>query len=207
MAVLVVTYALSGMTPALAQEEPDDEVEIIDVRALALIAPPAPEQTELSPPSDLADAPAAGTEAAQLELGNIPFAAATAPGAEQASVWERIRASYGMQELDSPHVQEWESWYASRPDYVARMVARAERYLYYIVEEVEKRGMPSEIALLPMIESAYNPNAYSTSHASGIWQFIPSTGKLYGLKQNWWQDERRVVLAASRAALDYLVKI
>jgi membrane-bound lytic murein transglycosylase D len=87
------------------------------------------------------------------------------------------------------------------------MVARAERYLYYIVEEVEKRGMPSEIALLPMIESAYNPNAYSTSHASGIWQFIPSTGKTYGLKQTWWQDERRDVLAATRAALDYLEKL
>jgi membrane-bound lytic murein transglycosylase D len=87
------------------------------------------------------------------------------------------------------------------------MVARAERYLFYIVEEVQKRGMPSEIALLPMIESAYNPIAYSTAHASGIWQFIPSTGKNYGLKQNWWQDERRDVLAATGAALDYLEKL
>jgi len=87
------------------------------------------------------------------------------------------------------------------------MVARAERYLFHIVEEVEKRRMPAEIALLPMIESAYNPTAYSRAHASGIWQFIPSTGKTYGLRQNWWQDERRDVLAATRAALDYLEKL
>jgi membrane-bound lytic murein transglycosylase D len=87
------------------------------------------------------------------------------------------------------------------------MIARGERYLFHIVEEVEKRRMPSEIALLPMIESAYNPTAYSRAHASGIWQFIPSTGKTYGLRQNWWQDERRDVLAATRAALDYLEKL
>ncbi|HXF66944.1 MAG TPA: transglycosylase SLT domain-containing protein, partial [Burkholderiales bacterium] len=106
-----------------------------------------------------------------------------------------------------PLVQEWEQWYASRPDYVARMVERASRFLYHVVEEVERRGMPAEIALLPMIESAYNPRAYSRSHASGIWQFIPSTGKLYGLRQNFWYDGRRDVLAATGAALDYLQKL
>jgi len=135
--------------------------------------------------------------------GDLPANAARNAG----SLWERIRAGFTLDELASPLVRDWENWYSSRPDYVARMIARAERYLFYIVEEVEKRRMPSEIALLPMIESAYNPTAYSRAHASGIWQFIPSTGKTYGLRQNWWQDERRDVLAATRAALDYLEKL
>jgi membrane-bound lytic murein transglycosylase D len=87
------------------------------------------------------------------------------------------------------------------------MVERSQKYLFHIVEEVEKRGMPTEIALLPMIESAYNPNAYSRSSASGIWQFIPSTGKNFGLKQNWWVDNRRNVTAATDAALTYLQKL
>ena len=87
------------------------------------------------------------------------------------------------------------------------MVERSRRYLYYIVVEVEKRNMPMEIALLPMIESAYNPMAYSRSRASGIWQFIPSTGKLYGMQQNWWLDDRRNVVTATEGALDYLQKL
>ncbi|RPI42213.1 MAG: LysM peptidoglycan-binding domain-containing protein [Betaproteobacteria bacterium] len=144
---------------------------------------------------------------AHLFLNDIPFNAARSDAASAANLWERIRLSFAMQELPSPLVKEWENWYASRPDYLARMLARGERYLFYVVEEVERRGMPSEIALLPMIESAYNPKAYSSAHASGMWQFIPSTGKTYGLRQNWWQDERRDVLAATRAALDYLEKL
>jgi membrane-bound lytic murein transglycosylase D len=84
------------------------------------------------------------------------------------------------------------------------MVERSRLYLYYVVEELEKRGMPTEIALLPMIESAYNPQAYSRMRAAGMWQFIPSTGRKYGLQQNFWYDGRRDVLAATRAALDYL---
>ncbi len=87
------------------------------------------------------------------------------------------------------------------------MVERSRRYLYFIVVEIEKRNMPMEIALLPMIESAYNPMAYSRSRASGIWQFIPSTGKLYGMQQNWWLDERRNVVTATEGALDYLQKL
>ena len=78
---------------------------------------------------------------------------------------------------------------------------------FYIVEELEKRGMPMELALLPMVESAYNPMAYSRAKASGLWQFIPSTGKRYKLDQNWWKDERRDILASTTAALDYLQSI
>lgn len=122
-------------------------------------------------------------------------------------LWPRIRSGFAMRDLDSKLVARHEKWYASRPDYVARMTDRARRYLYYITEEVERRGMPSEIALLPMIESAFNPGAYSTSRASGIWQFIPSTGKIFGMQQNWWYDGRRDVISATNGALDYLQKL
>ena len=126
---------------------------------------------------------------------------------EPVDLWDRIRNGFALEELDSPLVQKHVDWYADRPEYVQRMVARSQLYLYHIVEEVEKRGMPTEVALLPMIESAFNPKAYSTSHASGIWQFIPSTGKHFGLEQSWWYDGRRDVTAATDAALDYLQKL
>jgi membrane-bound lytic murein transglycosylase D len=126
---------------------------------------------------------------------------------EYGDLWERIRSGFILADLDTPEVKQAEEWYASRPDYMARMIERSRRYLYYIVTEVEKRGMPLEAALLPMIESAYNPMAYSSGRASGIWQFIPSTGKSYGMKQNWWMDERRDVVAATGGALDYLQKL
>ena len=119
-------------------------------------------------------------------------------------MWARIRAGFAMRDIDSPLVQRHEAWYLNRPEYVQRMIDRSRRYLFHIVEEVEKRGMPMEIALLPMIESAYNPAAYSRMRAAGMWQFIPSTGRKYGLQQTWWYDGRRDVLAATRAALDYL---
>lgn len=122
-------------------------------------------------------------------------------------LWARIRAGFAMGELNSKLVARQEKWYADHPDYVARMTERARLYLYYITEEVERRGMPSEIALLPMIESAFNPSAYSHSRASGIWQFMPSTGKKFGMQQNWWYDGRRDVISATNGALDYLQKL
>jgi peptidoglycan lytic transglycosylase D len=126
---------------------------------------------------------------------------------QQNDLWQRIRSGFAMPDMDNRMVRHYERWYADRPDYVARMTERARRYLYFIEGEVEKRGMPSEIALLPMIESAFNPTAYSSARASGIWQFIPSTGKHFGLEQNWWHDERRDVISATNSALDYLQKL
>ena len=122
-------------------------------------------------------------------------------------LWPRIRSGFAMRELDSPLIAKHEKWYVGHPDYFARMIDRSRRYLYYITEEVERRGMPSEIALLPMIESAFNPSAYSKSRASGIWQFMPSTGKKFGMQQNWWYDGRRDVISATNGALDYLQKL
>lgn len=146
----------------------------------------------------------------ETDLSHQQFEPDTASStADDASydLWQRIKNGYAMPDSTSNLVANHEKWYSTRPDYVKRMVERSQRYLFHIVEEVEKRGMPTEIALLPMIESAYNPQAYSTSRASGIWQFIPSTGKHFGLKQNWWFDNRRNITFATDAALNYLQKL
>ena len=125
---------------------------------------------------------------------------AEAPG----DLWARVRSGFRLGESDPSLTRAHEAWFSKHPAYLQRAVERSRLYLYYIAEEVEKRGMPMEIALLPMIESAYNPMALSPMKASGIWQFIPSTGKVFGLQQNAWYDGRRDVLTATRAALDYL---
>jgi membrane-bound lytic murein transglycosylase D len=122
-------------------------------------------------------------------------------------LWHRIRVGFAMEPLESSLVHEHEAWYSSRPEYIKRFVGRGSLYLHYIVEQVEKRKMPMEIALLPVIESAFTPRAHSTAKASGLWQFIPSTGKNYGLTQDWWRDNRRDVLAATDAALNYLQRL
>lgn len=126
---------------------------------------------------------------------------------QYADLWQRLRAGYALPALDSPLIARHEQWFANNPEYMEAMVHRARMYLYYIVEEVEKRGIPMEIALLPAIESAYKPQAYSRARAAGLWQFIPSTGRIYGLRMNWWYDGRRDVLASTQAALDYLEKL
>lgn len=122
-------------------------------------------------------------------------------------LWQRIRNGFGMPDLHNPLVADRQSWYLNRPDGLRRIFARGARYLHHIVEELEKRGMPTELALLPMVESAYNPQAVSRARAMGMWQFIPSTGKNYDLAQNWWVDERRDILASTDAALRYLQNI
>ena len=122
-------------------------------------------------------------------------------------LWDRIRAGFDLPEVQSKHVAEYERWFSSRPEYVNRLVKRATPYLYHITVQVEQRNMPMEIALLPAIESAYKPHALSSAKAVGLWQFIPATGRHYGLKQNWWYDGRKDVYASTNAALNYLEKL
>ena len=124
-----------------------------------------------------------------------------------ADLWERIRRGFAMPDLQHDLVQDREQWYATRPDYIQRMTERSSKYLFHIVEELERRGMPSELALLPYIESAFNPQAVSSAKAAGMWQFMPATGNYFDLKQNAFRDDRRDVLASTRAALDYLQKL
>ena len=177
--------------------------------------PTAPTTETVTLPPAIPDAPLAiGAETEYLGT-SINDTAATEPSAEletedtgdYASLWARVRAGFALPKLESPLIARHERWFVENVQFREAMFGRAKMYLYYIVEEVEKRGMPMEIALLPAIESAYKPYAYSRARASGLWQFIPSTGKLYGLKSNWWYDGRRDVVAATRAALDYLQKL
>jgi membrane-bound lytic murein transglycosylase D len=122
-------------------------------------------------------------------------------------IWDRIRRGFAMPDLDDEFVRNREQWYATRPDYILRMTERSRPYLFHIVEELERRNMPTELALLPFIESAFNPHAVSSAKAAGMWQFMPATGKYFDLKQNLFRDERRDVLESTRAALDYLQKL
>ena len=125
-------------------------------------------------------------------------------GASRTDLWVRVRRGFAIPDLDNDLVRKWEQWYGSRPDYVQRMTERGGRYLFYVMEELDRRGMPSDLALLPFIESAFNPQAMSVAAASGMWQFMPATGRDFELKQNIFRDDRRDVLASTRAALDYL---
>ncbi|MFV9616452.1 MAG: transglycosylase SLT domain-containing protein, partial [Gammaproteobacteria bacterium] len=121
------------------------------------------------------------------------------------SIWPRIYAGFQLpSDIDHPSLQTQINWFAKHPEYIQRVMQRADPFLYYILEEAEKRNLPTELVLLPIVESAYQPFAYSHGRAAGIWQFIPSTGRLYGLKQNWWYDGRRDIYASTQAALNYL---
>ncbi|NLJ11685.1 MAG: transglycosylase SLT domain-containing protein, partial [Gammaproteobacteria bacterium] len=126
--------------------------------------------------------------------------------AQDDDIWHRIRQGYQLQSYldDNPRIDHQRLWFATRGRSIEIMSERSSPYMYYIVESLEARNMPLELALLPMIESAYNPLAYSRSHAAGLWQFIPSTGRHFKLKQTHWYDARRDVLASTQAALDYL---
>ncbi|HZX26611.1 MAG TPA: transglycosylase SLT domain-containing protein [Telluria sp.] len=126
---------------------------------------------------------------------------------KETDLWARIRSGYAIPDIDNQLVANHINWYASRPDYIARTTQRASLYLYHVVTELEKRGMPTELALLPIIESAFNPQANSSANAAGMWQFVPGTGKDFNLKQNLFRDERRGVLASTDAALNYLQKL
>ncbi|MCX7245606.1 MAG: transglycosylase SLT domain-containing protein [Burkholderiales bacterium] len=144
------------------------------------------------------------TKAARINLDDQSVSSLQAPSN---NLWIHIRNGFQMPEFDSPLVIKQTIWLSSRPDYVQRSMARSSRYLFYIVQEVNQRGMPSELALLPFVESAFNPQAKSIAKASGIWQFMPKTGKDFKLTQNVFRDERRDVLQSTDAALDYLQRL
>lgn len=145
---------------------------------------------------------------ARIEIPNEPqVSQAIDLTSDTDDLFQRIRNGFSMPDISNDLVLSHQQWYLNRPDYLRRMVERSGRYMHHIVEEIEKRGMPMELALLPMVESAYNPMALSRSKASGLWQFIPTTGKHFNLDQDWWKDERRDIVASTAAALDYLQSI
>ena len=154
--------------------------------------------------------PAATAAVSAVAVKPVPLQRAPVFKAEdykEADVWGRIRSGYAIPDINNSLVGKHINWYSTRPDYVARVSVRASRYLFHVVTELEKRHMPTELALLPIIESAFNPQAYSSADAAGMWQFVPGTGKDFKLAQNMFKDERRSVLASTDAALSYLQKL
>src|ERR1700684_3836337 len=171
--------------------------------------PPAPRERIVPPPAASEQAGTPPADAANSATGAPP--SLTMPrewqhhnGEDYDDLFDRMRAGFAFDEVQEPAIDQQLAWFQHNPDYLERVFQRAQRYLYHVVTEVEARGMPLEVALLLVVESAYEPFAYSVSRASGLWQFIPATGVRFGLKQTWWYDGRRDVVESTRAALDYL---
>ena len=221
---LVFTAALMLFTAGCATLSPQAPRPTAEASAPAADAAPlaTPDAATTEPvsraPTPVAEASTASAEAMQAAPEVIKPPELIDPiqpgvrlnpndGEAQADLWARVRRGFSMPELDTELTRDRTQWYASKPDYFQRMTERGGRYLFHIVEEVERRRMPTELALLPFIESAFNPQAMSSAKASGMWQFMPLTGKHFDLKQNVFRDDRRDVLASTRAALDYLQKL
>src|SRR5438128_1174843 len=178
-------------------------------------ASPAPVPVRLAGPAAATlppDVSAAAADAAGAASGvadEAPRApSAQVPGLAPAlygDLFDRMRAGFTLEDgAGQRAVDQQLRWYANNPEYLQRAFGRAELYLYQIVTELERRGMPRELALLPVVESAFEPYAYSRARASGLWQFVPGTASRFGLKQDWWYDGRRDIVESTRAALDYL---
>jgi membrane-bound lytic murein transglycosylase D len=191
-------------------------IQVARAAASAEVVPTMPAQATAVPPAAPALSPSA--EAAAAEDSKEAVGTVSDPLRPDAPIdlsdisansdlWTRVRSGFSLPDLDSTLVSEHERRFTSRPDYVQRMTDRASRYLFHVVDEIERRKMPSELALLPFIESAFNPQAMSSARASGIWQFMPATGRNFELTQNLFRDDRRDVLASTRAALDYLQRL
>ncbi len=194
-----VAAAVTGLLFALAAQ----------AQAPVVTLAPKPVEQTLAP----TDAAPAATDAAE---GPVPTAIDPVrpearidldDRAARTDLWQRIRDGYAIPDIDDRYVRQRERYYSSQPDYVGRMADRGSRYLFHIVEEVTRRRLPTELALLPFIESAFNPEAVSRARAAGMWQFMPATGAHFDLKQNVFRDDRRDVLASTQAALDYLTRL
>jgi membrane-bound lytic murein transglycosylase D len=183
--------------------------------AIALLLGACAHQAALPPkrePIVLPEPPAAETPITPADTGAVsPAPSITMPrewqhhnGEDYDDLFDRMRAGFAFDEVQEPAIDVQLAWFEHNPDYLERVFQRGQRYMYHIITEVEARGMPLEFALLPVVESAYEPFAYSRSRAAGLWQFIPDTGSRFGLKRDWWYDGRRDVVESTRAALDYL---
>jgi len=187
-------------------------VPVIPMAAATTVSPePIPADTSVSV-ADAASNPGADGALASAQTGATGLDSANLPGppadsvviAKQADLFERLRGGFALDDVDEPAIDAQANWFANHPDFLERTFGRAELWLYYIVGQLEQRNMPRELALLPVIESAFEPYAYSSARAAGLWQFISDTGRRFGLKQDWWYDGRRDPIEATRAALDYL---
>jgi membrane-bound lytic murein transglycosylase D len=198
---LPALIALSGCAHQIPASK-----QVGTIAAIPPVASPQPEAVT-NPTLDPATAASVATGAA------APSSATEAPAKPAdlslvapppGDLFVRLRGGFKLEDVDQGAIDREQNWFANNPDYLDRVWGRAGMYLHYIVGELNQRSMPLELALLPVVESAFEPYAYSRARASGLWQFIPGTGSLYGLKQDWWYDGRRDVVASTRAALDYL---
>jgi membrane-bound lytic murein transglycosylase D len=202
------------------QLKPDSTVRATPVPATPLAPQPAL-SAEPAPPAAIAES---NTAPADTDAGSAPRADERFTGAadstalpgppvdsivtiKQADLWERLRSGFVLEDVNEPAVAVQLNWFANHPDFLERTFGRAELWLYYIVGQLEQRHLPGELALLPVIESAFEPYAYSSARAAGLWQFVSDTGRRFGLKQDWWYDGRRDPIEATRAALDYLQEL
>jgi len=174
-------------------------------QATAVVAGAAnPEAAAADSPAS-ADAPQGGSSADAPDAADLPGPPSDSlVVVRQPELFARLRGGFQLADVDEPAVASQLNWFANHPDFLERTWGRAGLWLYYIVGQLEQRKMPAELALLPVIESAFEPYAYSRARASGLWQFISDTGRRFGLKQDWWYDGRRDPIEATRAALDYL---
>ncbi|MYM68038.1 transglycosylase SLT domain-containing protein [Pseudoduganella sp. FT55W] len=184
----LLTALIALLAPVLAQAH--DEAPSLPTVTTALSPLPKAPLPDLTSPKLIKPAKAVDEEAFR-----------------EKDVWGRIRSGYAIPDVNNELVAKHVNWYATRPDYIARTTARASLYLFHVVSELEKRNMPTELALLPFIESAFNPNALSSANAAGMWQFVPGTGRDFNLKQDAFKDERRGILASTDAALTYLQRL
>jgi membrane-bound lytic murein transglycosylase D len=215
-----LTLLMSACTVAPTQTETPP---VAHVPAAVAVAPAASQPAETAPAA-VASLPAAAASTPTVTSSTAPNTAPAVPPeaadplrpetrvdfddpGTRIDLWQRLRTNYTIPDLSGARVRKWERYYAERPDYVARMTERGGRYLFHIAEELQKRNMPMDLALLPFVESAFNPQAMSVARAAGMWQFMPATGRVYSLKQNAFRDDRRDVLASTRAALDYLERL
>ena len=217
--LILVVAALTGCASApISESSPSAQVPAT-VAAAAVSTPAATTQTG---PSNPVNPIAASLEAASPQPPNaatdvvvteVSPAVANADSThtlagltpeQYPDVFDRIRAGFKLEDIESPQIDQQLAWYANNPEYLERVFGRAGLYLHHIVQEIERRGMPLELALLPVVESAFEPYARSWATANGLWQFMPGTGERFGLKQDWWYDGRRDVLESTRAAMDYL---
>jgi len=176
----------SGLDPVYRADQP--AFRLPEAAAGAQLPRQLEEYTPPPPP------PSAALEAPPADGSPTPFLYA----------WDRVRAGFAVPALDGPLVAHWQTWYLEHPKLLQAMFERGRRYIYHVAEEIDKRGLPTELAFLPMVESGYNPKALSSARASGLWQFIPSTGKAYKLEQGLLLDARRDVISSTAAALSYL---
>lgn len=202
VSVVIAVIALAGCahTPSTDSDRPLTGHSEVPVGVVVVPAPAA--ETSATNPAPLT--PPAAQGPAIEESATEPTAVAGITPAQYSDLFDRMRAGFKLEDDDRHAIDTNADWYANHPDYLERAFGRAELYMYHIVTELEARGMPLELALLPVVESAFEPFAYSRARAAGMWQFIPGTGTRFGMKQNWWYDGRRDVVESTRGALDYL---